>query len=210
MVDPAAGALPAERPSQLYGRARVANARWAVSAIFFQQGMLVGGWALHIPILLRRLDITETVMGLVIVSFGVGSIMTMLALGPIMAHRGSRGVVRFCCLLCAFLLPVLTMMPNVWLTGAAAFVAGGLIGGTDVAMNAQGLEVERRRGRAIMSSLHAYWSIGTLFGASVSGALIAWLGPVGHAWLFTALALAVALYAWPRLVRERVSAADAR
>ena len=200
----------AERPSQAFARRRVSGARAAVSATFFQQGLLVGGWALHIPFVLARLDITETTMGLVIVAFGIGSILTMLSVGPVMAHRGSRDVVRSASLLSAGMLLALSTTPDLALTAVAAFVTGGLIGATDVAMNAQGIEVERRRGRAIMSSFHAWWSVGTLVGASVSGVLIAWLGPVGHATLFAAIALGLAVYAWPRFVRERLGAAEAK
>ena len=203
-------AAPNERPSRAYGRRRVRNARVAVSSIFFQQGLLVGGWAFHIPFVIERLAITESVMGLVIVVFGTGSILTMLSLGPVMARLGSRGTVRVASALSAFFLLAVAMMPGLGATMAVAFATGGLIGATDVAMNAQGIEVERRRGRPIMSSFHAYWSVGTLIGALVSGALIAALGPVGHAALFGAAALGIALLAWPHLVRERVSASEAR
>ena len=186
-----------------------ARARLAVSSIFFQQGLLVGGWALHIPFVLDRLGITETVMGLVIVAFGTGSILAMLAIGPILTHRGSRGVVRFVSVAVSPSLLVLAVTPDVWTTGVAAFFVGAVIGCTDVSMNAQGLEVEHRRGRPIMSSLHAWWSVGTLTGAAISGGLIALLGPVGHAALFSAACLAIAVAAWPHLVRERRTAAEA-
>jgi hypothetical protein len=47
--------------------------------------------------------------------------------------------------------------------------AGGMC---DVAMNAQGVEVEQHLGRSIMSGLHGMWSVGTLVGAGL-GALAA-------------------------------------
>ena len=48
-------------------------------------------------------------------------------------------------------------------------ILGGLIGGMDVAMNANAVAVERRMGRAIMSSCHAWWSMGGLVGARRRG-----------------------------------------
>ena len=39
----------------------------------------------------------------------------------------------------------------------------------DVAMNAHGVAVERRRGRPILSSFHAAWSVGGLIGAAAGG-----------------------------------------
>ena len=189
------------------GRRRVARARVAVSSVFFQQGLLIGGWALQIPKLLDRLDITESTMGLVIVVFGTGSILAMLALGPVIDRVGSRSATRWAAIGSSFFLLLLNVTPTVWATATAAFGIGALIGTIDVAMNAQAVEVERRRRRPIMSSFHAYWSMGTLVGASVSGAIIQAIGPFWHAALFTVLALGIALAAWPHLVRERVSTA---
>ena len=218
MADPSTVPLPAgaqfgdpraERRSEAYGRARLARARAAVSSVFFQQGLLVGGWALHIPILLDRLAITESTMGLVIVVFGMGSIIAMLSLGPVIERMGSREATRVAAIATSFFLPLVSVTPDVATTLVAAFAIGASIGAIDVAMNAQAVEVERRRRRPIMSSFHAYWSMGTLVGASVSGAIIGALGAMGHAVLFTAVSLAIAAFAWRHMVRERVSAAGA-
>ncbi|WP_157996837.1 MFS transporter, partial [Streptomyces otsuchiensis] len=45
-------------------------------------------------------------------------------------------------------------------------VFGGTAGMADVVMNAQGVEVEQRYGRSIMSGLHGLWSVGTLLGSA--------------------------------------------
>jgi MFS family permease len=48
------------------------------------------------------------------------------------------------------------------------FVLGLVSGALDVAMNAQGIEVERQLGRPILSGLHGLWSIGLGIGAGVA------------------------------------------
>ena len=211
MANPPLGGLsePPLRPSQAMGRGRTRRARLATASIFFQQGFLVGGWALQIPFVLDRLGITESIMGLIIVAFGTGSIIAMLAIGPILTHQGSRGVLRFVAVTGSPALFILAVTPDVWTTAIAAFLAGASIGCTDVSMNAQGLEVEHRLRRPIMSSLHGFWSVGTLTGAAISGAIIAAIGPVGHAALFSVVCFLVAVVAWPHFVRERRTAADA-
>ena len=78
------------------------------------------------------------------------------------------------------LLLVLTLMPGPWTAAAVLVLLGGLVGGMDVAMNANAVAVERRMGRAIMSSCHAWWSVGALIGAATGGVLIARFGPLGH------------------------------
>ena len=55
-----------------------------------------------------------------------------------------------------------------WLM-AALFVFGVSAGALDVGMNSNGVLVERARGRPVMSSLHAGYSIGALVGAVIGG-----------------------------------------
>jgi len=61
------------------------------------------------------------------------------------------------------------------------FVLGLASGALDVAMNAQGIEVERHVGRPILSGLHGLWSVGLGIGAGVA-ALAAAIGadPLEH------------------------------
>ena len=178
------------------------TARAAVSAMFFQQGLLVGGWALHIPLVMNRLGITESIMGLIIVVFGMGSIAAMWASGPFIDRHGSDRLTAWAAIASAFFLVGLSLAPGLVLTMVVAAIVGALIGVTDLAMNANGVVVERRYGRAIMSAFHGFWSLGALIGALASGPLIAWMGGLLHAILFATLALALALWASPRLARD--------
>ena len=172
--------------------------RVAVAATFFQQGLLVGGWALHIPLVIDRLAITEAVMGLVIVSFGIGSLVAMLALGPWIDRHGSRTACAATAIASSFFLLAIALSNTLAIATVAAFFIGLLVGGVDLAMNANGVVVERRMGRAVMSSFHAWWSVGAGVGAFASGPIIALIGGVGHAALFTAVALGLTLWAAPR------------
>jgi MFS family permease len=47
---------------------------------------------------------------------------------------------------------------------------GATAGLSDMAMNAQGVLVEKRYGRSVMSSFHGFWSVGVLAGSVVSAA----------------------------------------
>ena len=180
--------------------------RRAVSATFFQNGLLTGGWALHIPLIMERLSITEGTMGLIIVVFGVGSLAAMLGLGPWIDRHGSREVTFLGAVGSSFFLAALALTGSVWTTALVAFFVGLLIGGVDLAMNANGVVVERRMGRAVMSSFHGWWSVGAGVGALSSGAIIGWVGAFGHGVAFAVIALALAFYAGPRLARDRPDA----
>ena len=58
---------------------------------------------------------------------------------------------------------------------AGLFVIG-VVGGTlDVAQNAQGVRVEAAYARPVMTSMHAFYSLGAIFG-SLAGGGLAWAG----------------------------------
>src|SRR5690606_7903614 len=100
------------------------------------------------------------------------------------------------------LLLLLTLMPNVWTSAAALFLLGGFVGAMDVAMNANAVEVEKSMRRAIMSSCHAYWSLGGLIGAASGGLMMAWVGVLPHAIVVTLFCLAVLAGAWPMILAD--------
>ena len=87
---------------------------------------------------------------------------------------------------------------------------GGLVGGMDVAMNANAVSVERRMGRAIMSSCHAWWSLGGLAGAATGGVLIARLGVAGHGVAVLAACLAILAAAIPAVLHDAPAPRSAR
>jgi len=81
--------------------------------------------------------------------------------------------------LAAVILPALAT--NLLTLFAAVTMVGAANGAMDIAMNAQGLAVERAARRRLFSSLHAAFSFGALAGAAISG-LVAGLGaePLPH------------------------------
>jgi predicted MFS family arabinose efflux permease len=169
--------------------------RAAVSALFLANGYVVGNWAPKIPSFKADLGIDEAALGLMILAFGVGSLLTMPLIGAVVAREGSRRIALATGFALAPVLLVLTLMPGPWTAAAALVVLGGLVGGMDVAMNANAVAVERRMGRAIMSSCHAWWSLGGLVGAATGGVLIGRLGPLGHAAAVLLVALGIVLAA---------------
>lgn len=170
--------------------------RRAISALFFANGLTVGAWAPKIPALMARLDITEARAGLIVLGLGLGSLCVMPLFGAMVARAGSRRAVTLSAALAAPSMIWITLAPGFWSVAAAVALFGGMIGGMDVAMNANAVAVERARGRAIMSSCHGFWSLGAFAGAGAGGWLIQDFGEMVHALAVTA-AFATAL-AWAR------------
>ena len=159
---------------------RAIRGRWAVAAMFLANGFTMGAWAPQIPLLLPRHDISEFTLGLLILALGLGAVGAMLFAGRLIARFGSQKVLRTFALSIVPVLPAVVFSPNLWLLTPAMMLLGALIGCMDVAMNASAVEVERKLGRAIMSSSHGFWSLGGFFGGALGGWLIAHWGAEGQ------------------------------
>ncbi len=168
--------------------------RAAVAGLFAVNGFLMGSWAPQIPLLLSRLSISETIVGLLIFGFGVGAVVAMPWSGRLIARHGSRRVAGWFGSAAALALAVVVLSPGVLASALALAAFGGSIGGMDVAMNANAVEVERRLDRAVMSSSHGFWSLGGFVGAAAGGPAILVLGAAGHALTISLLSL-LALFA---------------
>ena len=170
--------------------------------MFFVNGFLVGSWAPQIPLVLPRLSITETTLGLLILVFGLGAIATMPYTGRLIGRHGSARIVTLLAPAASLALAVVVLAPNVALTAVALALFGGFAGAMDVAMNANAVEVEHRLKRAVMSSSHGFWSIGGFAGSALGGPAIAMLGAQWHAVAASVAALGLVILAMRFLVRD--------
>jgi predicted MFS family arabinose efflux permease len=157
-------------PSAPLGRARL-----AVSAVFAIHGAVAGSFATRIPWIAQHLHTDPGALGLALIGPAVGSILTMpLAARLVHRYRG-RPLTRILLLAWCGSLALVALAPNVAVLFLVLLGFGATAGMADVAMNAQGVVVEERCGRSIMSGLHGAWSVGGLAGSAV-GALAAHRG----------------------------------
>ncbi|QEE45640.1 MFS transporter [Rhizobium sp. WL3] len=180
----------------------VTKERVAVALLFFLNGLVIGAWAPKIPFFSQALSLTELMLGVMIFVFGVGSLVLMPIAGMQIARYGSRRVVEITTLLFIPTIVLVTLVDNIWTGAVAIFLFGGLTGAMDVAMNANAVEVERKMRRSIMSSCHAFWSLGGLCGAASGGFLIATLGAVGHVLLLAAVCFVLFVVARPMILAD--------
>ncbi|MEO0920860.1 MAG: MFS transporter, partial [Pseudomonadota bacterium] len=181
---------------------RLRSARWAVSAAFFLNGMMVGHWAPKIPVVVERLGISERILGQMIILFGVGALIALLAGAWAVTRLGSPAIVRWTSLLVAPALVLMTIAPDVLTTALTMLWLGVYLGAMDNAMNANGVGVETALKKPVMSSYHGFWSLGGVFGGLTGGAMIAGFGELGHAAIVAVLAFGLAAWAWPRYLPD--------
>lgn len=189
------------------GMRDVRRGRWAVAAMFLANGFVMGAWAPQIPLLLPRHDISEFTLGLLILVLGLGAVGAMLFAGRLIHHFGARRVLRVFALSIVPVLPAVVLAPNLPVLAVMMAILGALIGCMDVSMNANAVEVERRLGRAIMSSSHGFWSLGGFFGGALGGLIIArWSAEAQALWCAGTAGLVV-VAAMPFLLGEEAAPA---
>ena len=145
--------------------------RWAASSLFAVNGFVMGAWAPQIPLLLPRYQISEAVLGLLILCLGLGAVGAMLFSGRLIAQHGSRRVLIGFAVLVIPALPLVVLSPSLWTLALSMAYMGAVIGSMDVAMNANMIEVERGLRRAILSASHGFWSLGAFVGG-VAGSFV--------------------------------------
>ena len=171
------------------------RARIGVALVFAIHAAVAGTWAARLPALKAGAGLGNGQLGIALVAMSAGLLLgTRVAAGAI-DRAGSRTVVRGGSLaLCAAL--ILPALGSSLLALSCAFLVLGAVSGLlDVAMNTQGVEVQRAYGRPILSGLHGVWSLGGFAGAAAAVALAgAGVGPLAH---FTIVAgILATLGAW--------------
>jgi MFS family permease len=145
------------------------RSRFAVAMIFALHGAATGSWAGRIPWVKETRHLSSADLGLALMAAAIGGLASTPLAAWLIARIGSRALTRAGVLGLGMSLPLAPFAPRM----AAIFVALLLFGASgsllDVAMNAQGVAVQERYGRSIMSGLHGLWSIGGLTGSAVAG-----------------------------------------
>jgi len=176
--------------------------RAGVALLFLMNGFMIGSWAPKIPEFASRLGLSEKELGLMILAFGLGSIIMMPIAGSQIARFGSSTVSKFAAVLLTPMLLLLSLTGDVWTGVIAISLFGGLLGAMDVAMNANAVATEKHMRRAIMSSCHAFWSLGGLLGASSGGFLIQRLGVLSHSIVVTLIAALMVVLCWKIVLHD--------
>ncbi|MFC8448536.1 MFS transporter [Kitasatospora sp. NPDC057223] len=153
-----------------YQEARRARIRFGV--VFAVHGAVTGSFVTRIPWIQHHLHLNPGQLGIALLAPAVGAFLGMPLAGRIAHRHGPRAAVRGLMALWCLSLALPALAPNLAVLWASLFVYGAASGMASVQLNAQGVEVERRLGRSIMSGLHGLWSAGGLI-ASGFGVLAA-------------------------------------
>lgn len=183
--------------------AAVAKARYAVLAIFFINGVGLASWFPHIPAVKERLALSESVLGLALLSMAAGALLAMPVMGWLLPRLGSRRMTAIMVMVFSVALLFPVVAPNLPLLMLALLCFGASSGALDVSMNAHAVIVERAGKSTMMPVFHGFFSLGGLAGAAATGVLIGiGVTPTQHVIGTVLLLLVAALFAWQPLLPE--------
>jgi MFS family permease len=138
----------------------------AIAALFCFLGFQYGTWVSRVPYLKSHLDLSTAEVGLLLLAPGIGATVSFPLVARLMKQLGSRLLCIFSALALLVILAALSVAPNFWVAIVVLFFDGILIACLNVAMNAQGADLEAKFSRNTMAKLHAVFSGGT-FGAAL-------------------------------------------
>lgn len=181
----------------------MADPRAAVTLLFFVNGAIFSSFFARLPAIKGDLGASDGELGLALFLATTGLVAAQPLAGALVARRGARlpalaGAAGY-----ALGLPLAAVAPSVALLAVVLFAMGLANGLLDVAINVEGVAVERRLGRRVLSSMHAAFSFGAMAGAG-GGALAAAAGldPLVHLTIVAVLAGLAAAAAAPGLPFE--------
>jgi MFS transporter len=166
----------------------VARAGWAITGVFFVNGLLIATYLVRVPSLKVELGLTAPRLAVVLTCFSVAALLAMQSVGTLVGRFGGVRVIRVTLAALPFALAGIGAAGDVAQLAVAVTLAGAVHGVLDVAMNSHAVAVERLLGRPVMNRCHAAWGTSSIV-ASLAGAAAAGL-PV---WVHTAGVAAVAL-----------------
>jgi MFS family permease len=187
----------------------LSSAWWAVVSRFLLHGLIVSTWVSRIPAIQASLQLTNAQLGLCLLGTAVGSIAAIPVTGWLVARYGSRQVTAWSTVGFSAALVTPSLAVNAVTLFASLIVFGAMAGANDVAINAQGVAVEKATASPTMSRFHAMFSIGGMIGASL-GALVAArsIEPQLHLAAASVLFLVVSLLTAPLLFEAGDKATD--
>lgn len=139
----------------------------AVGIVFALNGFVFGNWVTRIPDVKSNLLLSESDIGIALFGIPAGSLLLLPFMGKITNSFGAGKATFYLALFMCFSIYTPTLAFNLGSLFFALMVFGVFHGSIDIAMNTAAAIIEKEQKRVIMSTCHACWSFGAMFGAAV-------------------------------------------
>ncbi len=149
-----------------YSRARI-----AITTAFIINGTTAGAFYARVPDFKRELGVTNSALGFALLCIALGVLIGLGFSGRQSAKRGSAPVTHYATYALGLSLLLVGPVLNYPTLCLAFVVFGACLSTQDVAMNSHAIVLEHEADKRYMSTFHAMFSVGALFGGVLGGFL---------------------------------------
>ncbi len=149
-----------------YSRARI-----AITTAFIINGTTAGAFYARVPDFKRELDVSNSALGFALLCIALGVLIGLGFSGRQSAKRGSAPVTHYASYALGLSLLLVGPVFNYPALCAAFVIFGACLSTQDVAMNSHAIVLEHEADKRYMSTFHAMFSVGALFGGVLGGFL---------------------------------------
>ena len=179
------------------------TSRVSVSYYFFFCGLVFSTWAARIPSVKDHFNLNEAQLGGILFMLPMGSLVALPIAGWSVHRFGSKLITIIATVLYGLLLFFISQATEIWQLSVLLFFFGFAGDILNISMNTQGLSVQHKLNKPILSGLHAQWSIGALVGAVIGGWSMKNNYTTGqHFFIVSAGAIAIALWMFFYMVKD--------
>jgi MFS family permease len=136
--------------------------------VFAIHGCVTGNIAARIPWIASHVGVGVGRLGFALLMPAVGALAAMPFSGRLAHRYALHSLVTVTITAWCVVLVLPALATSLAMLCAVLLLLGATAGLADMAMNAEGVLVEKARGRSVMSSLHGFWSVGVLAGSAIS------------------------------------------
>ncbi len=149
-----------------YSRARI-----AITTAFIINGTTAGAFYARVPDFKRELGVSNSALGFALLCIALGVLIGLGFSGRQSAKRGSAPVTHYASYALGLSLLLVGPVFNYPALCAAFVIFGACLSTQDVAMNSHAIVLEHEADKRYMSTFHAMFSVGALFGGVLGGFL---------------------------------------
>lgn len=186
-------------------------ARLSLYLLFLIPGFGLASWVTRTPALRDGLGASTQQMGIILFGFSSGAMTGVLTAGWLTQRYGAKRMTQLGLLAILSGLGCLALsvaLQNSWIAIASLFAFGLGIGWAEIAMNVEAAAVERAQKISIMTTLHGFFSLGTLIGALLGMVMTAMQVPMlVHLVATAAVGAVLMFYCLKRMPTESAVAA---
>ena len=146
----------------------------ACRALFFIMAFYVGLWAIRIPTIKDQIQTDYLGIGFLFVTFSIGSIIAMFFASQIIRNTSCKIILIYSGLFQGLLWLLASFIKNLEIFMILSFIFGLCFGVFEIACNLYASNLEKREKKSMMSRIHAFWSLGILFGSLITSFFLEW------------------------------------